>query len=70
MEAIEAVTIDAARQHFDEATRGSIEPGKLADLVVLDQDPLTAPVDSLASIAVTETIKKGITIYPATPRTP
>jgi len=70
MEAIEAVTIDAARQHFDEATRGSIEPGKLADLVVLDQDPLTAPVDSLASIAVTETIKKGITVYPATPRTP
>lgn len=70
MAAIEAVTINAARQNFDEETRGSIEIGKLADLVILDQDPLTVPEDTLAAISVVETIKKGKTIYPPQPKKP
>ena len=70
MEAIEAVTINAARQNFDEDTRGSIEKGKLADLVILQADPLTEPPESLAEISVTETIKRGKTIFPRTPSAP
>ena len=64
MQAIEAVTINAARQNFDETSRGSIETGKLAYLVILAADPLQVPADSLADIDVVETIKKGKTIYP------
>ena len=70
MDAIEAVTIDAARQSFDEKTRGSIEPGKLADLVVLDADPLSVPPETLAEVKVVETIKRGKTIYPVTQAKP
>ena len=65
MEAIRAVTIYAAYQYFDEKIKGSIEPGKLADLVILDQDPLAVPKDQLKEIKVLETIKDGKTIYRA-----
>jgi predicted amidohydrolase YtcJ len=40
MEAIKLFTIGAARLSFDEAERGSLEAGKLADMVILDRDPL------------------------------
>lgn len=65
MEAIRAVTIYAAYQYFDEKIKGSIEPGKLADLVILDQDPLAVPKDKIQGIRVLETIKDGKTIYRA-----
>lgn len=65
MEAIRAVTIYAAYQYFDEKIKGSIEPGKLADLVILDQDPLAVPKDKIQDIRVLETIKDGKTIYRA-----
>ena len=63
MEAIRAVTIYAAYQYFDEKIKGSIESGKLADLVILDQNPLTVPKDKIKDIKVLETIKNGKTIY-------
>lgn len=65
LEAIEAVTIAAARQNFEEDQKGSIEVGKRADLVVLADNPLTVAPETIADIRVAETIKDGKTIYPA-----
>lgn len=63
--ALKAMTIWAAQQHFEEATKGSIEPGKRADFVILDQNPLAVPPEALASLKVIETIKEGLSIYRA-----
>ena len=51
-QALRMHTIDAAAVMGLEAERGSLAPGKLADLVVLDRDPFTVPVDELPRIAV------------------
>ena len=64
-EALKAVTIHAAYQYFEEDQKGSLKPGKLADLVILDQNPLTVDPMSLRDIKVLETIKEGKTIYRA-----
>ena len=61
--ALKAMTIWAAYQHFEEASKGSIEVGKLADFVILSDNPLTVPPETLARLKVTETIKEGKTIY-------
>ncbi len=61
--ALRAVTIDAAYAHFEESSKGSLVPGKLADLVVLEADPTRVAPDDLPRIAVLETIKDGVTIY-------
>ena len=61
--ALKAMTIWAAYQHFEEATKGSIEVGKVADLVILSDDPLTIRRTQLAEIKVVETIKGGKTVY-------
>ena len=65
MEAIRAVTIYGAYQYFDEDIKGSLEVGKMADLVILDQNPLAVPKDAIKDIKVLETIKEGKTIYKA-----
>jgi predicted amidohydrolase YtcJ len=49
-EALKTHTIWAAYMQFAEQERGSIEPGKLADLVVIDRDYLTCPEDQIKSI--------------------
>jgi predicted amidohydrolase YtcJ len=64
MQALRAVTIDAAYQHFEDADKGSLEPGKLADLVILSRNPLEDP-DTIDQIEVVETIVGGKTIFPA-----
>jgi predicted amidohydrolase YtcJ len=61
--ALKAMTIWAAEQHFEEKTKGSIEVGKLADLVILDRNPLAVDPEKLIEIKVVETIKEGKTIY-------
>ncbi|MCC9607719.1 amidohydrolase [Blastopirellula sp. JC732] len=61
--ALKAMTIWPAWQHFEEDRKGSIEVGKLADFVILDQNPLTIDPENLDQIKVTETIKEGETIF-------
>jgi predicted amidohydrolase YtcJ len=66
LEALKTITIDAARQYFEEDSKGSIEVGKIADLVVLDRNPLTVDPMAIKDIAVLETIKEGRTVYART----
>src|SRR5262245_24953164 len=61
--ALKAVTIDAAWQNFEENTKGSIEVGKQADLVVLAENPLTAEPARLKDIEILETIVGGETCF-------
>jgi predicted amidohydrolase YtcJ len=62
--ALRAHTIDAAWQVFMEKDRGSIEPKKLADLVVLDANPLEN-ADNLNHIKVSQTWRRGHRVYMA-----
>jgi len=63
LQALRAITIDAAWQGFEEAEKGSLEPGKLADLVVLDRNPLAIDPLELDDIHVLETIVGGRTEF-------
>jgi hypothetical protein len=63
IDAIKSITINAAYQHFEDRTKGSLEPGKLADLVILDRNPLSVDPMTIKDIRVIETIKEGETIY-------
>ena len=63
--ALKSLTIWTAYHHYEEANRGSIEVGKLADFVVLDKNPRSVPIWELEDLQVLETIKEGKTIYTA-----
>lgn len=63
LEALRAVTVNAAWQYFEEDTKGSLRAGKRADLVLLSEDPLAVPVEKLREIEVLETVKAGQVIY-------
>jgi predicted amidohydrolase YtcJ len=63
MDALKAVTIWGAYLYFEEKEKGSIEPGKRADLVVLSANPLTVDDATIKNIKVLQTIKDGKTIY-------
>ncbi len=58
-------TINNAWLTFEEAQKGSLEPGKLADFVVLKQDILTCPLDDVRSINVDATYLGGQCLYAA-----
>lgn len=62
-EGLKAITINAAYQHKQEHLKGSIKVGKLADFVILGENPLTVEVDKIKDIEVLETIKEGVTIF-------
>lgn len=65
IEALRALTIDAAWQNFLEDNRGSIEPGKLADFVVLAQDPLGVSPRTIKDIDVLRVMVGGKTVFDA-----
>lgn len=62
-DALRAITINAAYQYFEEDSKGTITPGKRADLVILDKSPLEVNPKDIKDIKVMETIKDGKTIY-------
>jgi predicted amidohydrolase YtcJ len=62
-EALRTMTLDAAYGSFEEETKGSIEPGKRADLVVLSQDILSVPDERLLDTEVLATIVNGQVLY-------
>lgn len=63
LEALKAMTRNAAYQYFEEDRKGTIEVGKLADFAVLSGDPLLAPSAQIKDITVLETIKEGVTVF-------
>lgn len=63
LEALKAITKDAAYQYFEEGQKGTIEVGKLADLTVLSDNPLLVQPALIKDIKVLETIKEGATIF-------
>jgi hypothetical protein len=62
-EALRLITIDAAYGTFDEDNKGSLAPGKWADLVVLSDNPLEVAIDDLPRIDVLATIVGGQIAY-------
>ena len=62
-EALKGITEWSAYQHFEENKKGTIENGKLADLVILDKNPLKVAEKDIKDIVVLETIKEGISVY-------
>jgi len=62
-EALKMYTINNAFDTFEENTKGSIEPGKLADMVVISEDILTCPVDEIKDIKVELTMLGGEVVY-------
>ncbi|MBL7168708.1 amidohydrolase [Candidatus Bathyarchaeota archaeon] len=65
LEAIKAYTIDGAYSAWEEETKGSIEPGKIADLIVIDRDPMTIPHEELRDIKTVMTVIDGKIVYSA-----
>ena len=60
---LQAVTRTAAWQYFEEARKGALTPGRTADLVVLDRDPLAVPEEEVREVRVLATIKDGECVW-------
>jgi predicted amidohydrolase YtcJ len=65
LEGLKAQTINVAYQYGEQDSKGSLVPGKRADLVILDGNPLKVDPMAIKDIKVVETIKDGNTIYRA-----
>ena len=63
MEGLKSMTIWAAEQYGEQESKGSLEAGKRADLVILDKNPLKVEPMAIRDIKVVETIKDGKTVY-------
>ena len=62
-QALRMMTIDAAYLTFDEAHKGSIEPGKLGDLTILSDDLLTVPPEQIRDIVAETTVVGGNVVF-------
>jgi hypothetical protein len=65
MTALKAMTIWPAWQHFEEDDKGSIEVGKLADFVILSEDPTAVDPEALDQVRVRVTVKEDAVVYEA-----
>ena len=63
LQGLRTLTIEGAHLSFEENDRGSIEPGKLADLAVLSADPTQIPMDQVQDVRATLTIVDGDIVY-------
>ena len=63
-EALTAYTVTAAQAGFEEDVKGSLEPGKLADLVMIDRDLTRIPPEEIRDARVLRTIVGGKVVYP------
>jgi hypothetical protein len=63
LEGLKAMTIWPAEQYNEADRKGSLSPGKLADMVILSANPLTVPIAEINKIKVMETFKEGVSIY-------
>ncbi len=63
LEAMKALTVNAAYQYFEEESKGTLEAGKLADLMILDRDPLETPPMELKDVQTLATIKEGFLLW-------
>ena len=59
MDALKGITLDAAYQYFEENKKGSLEPGKFADLVILAANSTKIDSMKIKDIQVLETVKEG-----------
>jgi predicted amidohydrolase YtcJ/heat shock protein HslJ len=64
-EGLKCMTLWAAQQYDEQDMKGTLEVGKLADMVVLSHDPLKIDPMAIKDINVIETIKEGLTVYPS-----
>ncbi len=65
MEALQSYTINAAKAAFEEHIKGSLSPGKLADIVVLSEDIMTVPEEEITNAKVLYTMVGGKVLYKA-----
>jgi hypothetical protein len=63
IDALKSITLWSAYQNFEEQSKGSLEPGKLADMVILSENPITIDPMKINTIQVLETVKEGVTVY-------
>jgi predicted amidohydrolase YtcJ len=66
-QALQLLTVQGAYGTFEEARKGSLEPGKWADLVVLSANPFDTPVEALPEIEVLLTMVGGEIVYESEP---
>lgn len=63
LDALKAITVNAAWQLGEEDSKGTLEPGKMGDFVILSENPLEVSKEKLLDLQVIETIKNGKTVY-------
>ena len=64
-DAMRICTVHGAYASFEEHTKGTLAPGKLADLVILENDPHDVDVDAIKDIRIVRTVMGGRTVYEA-----
>ncbi len=64
-EAMKVCTVNGAYASFEEDIKGSLQPGKLADIAILDKDPHDVDPESIVDIRVIRTILGGKTVHEA-----
>ena len=62
-EALESWTLSGAYAAFEEKTKGSLTPGKLADFIMLSDDIMTVPAAQILKTRVTLTVVDGKVVY-------